>query len=267
MKLLVIHTLIESYRLFFANLGAFARLVWFPLVAQFIAAMFSRNYVPGLDPESPAYLSLSWFGAWLEAFAWILSIPAMTAWYRLVVLGREDRLARFTYSVGAAEWRFLCRAFIFGVAALAILAGISVAAWLAFFPSASWDEFESQTFSDPVLLILPGVVAFSLARFLLVFPAVAIGQELGFCSAWRVTKGNGFRLSTMVVLAAFPSYAGSAILDYAFFGGLMGPDTVYPLAYLILEATIYWFFFTIDASVLGIAYRELVTVAVPKTPK
>jgi hypothetical protein len=83
MKLPVIPTLIEAYRLFFANLDIFARLVWFPVVVQFAAAVFARNYLPALDAEDPGRFSL--FGASVEAFSYVLAIPASTAWCRLVV--------------------------------------------------------------------------------------------------------------------------------------------------------------------------------------
>ena len=111
MTLSIFPTLIKAYRLFFANLGVYARLIWFPAVAQFAAAVFSRNYVPRLEPESSEDLVL--LGVTLEIFTWAPVIPAATAWSRLAIFGKNDGRARIAYSVRVAEWRYLWRSLVF----------------------------------------------------------------------------------------------------------------------------------------------------------
>ena len=117
---------------------------------------------------------------------------------------------------------------------------------------ASCEAVEATLLTGPVITILLGVVLLSLVRFMLVFPAVAVGHKMQFGDSWRITKGQGFQLGFLVLLAAFPLYICPVVLEYTFFGGLQEGDVVY----LILEAIVYWFVFTIDVSVLALFFKK-----------
>lgn len=254
MKLPIAPTIVDAYRIFFANLGAFARLAWFPVIAQFAAAVFARNYVPGLAPETSEKLWL--LGMSLEILVLFLGIPATTAWYRLVALGREDRCARIRYSVRATELQYLWRYLVFLVVVLSVGFCIVLAASEICTATASCEEFESSVLAGPFLLMPFVVVALSFVRFMLVLPAAATGRRMRFGDSWRLTKGNGYRLGALLFLAGAPFYIFPEVLEIVYFGGFPEDELINPMSYLVLEAIVYWFFFTIDVSVLALVFKK-----------
>jgi hypothetical protein len=93
---------------------------------------------------------------------------------------------------------------------------------------------------------------------MIVLPAAATGRRMSFGHSWRVTKGNGFRIGALIALAAAPIYIYPEVLDIVNFGGFPKGEFVDPISYLILEAIVYWFFFTIHVSVLALLFKKLI---------
>jgi hypothetical protein len=112
-----------------------------------------------------------------------------------------------------------------------------------------------------VATTLFGLAYLCSVRLLLVLPAVAIGRKESLVESFRLTRGNGWRLSLLVLLALWPTYICYEIIEYFFFVDNDVFERVEPIEYLILEAMISWFFFTIDISVMALAYKMLVSEA------
>lgn len=66
-------------------------------------------------------------------------------------------------------------------------------------------------FAGPALIGLTGalIMFYLLARFSLMFPAVSLDQKLGIAGSWRLTRGNGWRLTGLILaVLAFTALAG-----------------------------------------------------------
>jgi len=256
MKLPVIAIIVDAYRLLFANFGIAARLNCFPVLLQFAAAIVARNYLPGLDPENPD--RFSWLTTCLEAASYLFAIPAETAWYRLVILGKDDSHARIRYSVRLAEWRYLIRGVLLFIIVGAVFTCLATAAWAI--PPLS-QAMESLNIEELVLAALLGIAIFSVTHLLFVLPSAALGQRADFRDSLRTTRGNGWRLFLLIILAVGPSIIFLYIMDYIFFESIGWHSGVYPIEYLVLEFILYFFFITIDVSAIALSFKTLVPAA------
>lgn len=207
MKLPVIATVVEAYRLFFANLAVYARLIWFPAIVLFTASVYARNYLPTAYEESADALPIL-IGTLLEIVAWtVVTVPAMTAWSRLVVLGRDNADTRLSFSIRAAEWRYLYREILLLLAVVMLGIALFIAALLAgcaLFPHCNMDELAEM--AAPFMNAFLVLVLLCFARLTLVFPAVAVGRVATFGDSWRLAKGNGFRLALLMLIVLLPTY-------------------------------------------------------------
>lgn len=256
MKLPVVATIIEGYRLFFANLGIFARLVWLPAIVEFSATVWARYYLPATETgggENFPLLAVS-----LEVAALPVAVPAITAWYRLVILGNSSE-ARIRYSIQVEEWRYLLRGTFLILIAVLIILGL---AWVVWEVPLLDEAMQYPIVEEFVFVAILGCSVMGVVQWLFVLPAVAVGKTMTFSDSLSATKGNTLRLFLLVMVAILPSWIAFIPLDYAFFGRMVEDSIKYPIEYLILESTINWFFFTINISVVALAYKKLVPAIV-----
>lgn len=251
-RLPVVATIIEAYRIFFANLSIFARLFWFPAMVAFAAAVCARHYLPSIGTAGDE--SFDNLGTSLEVAALLFEIPAITAWYRLVILGSSDGNARIQYSVGIEEWRYLIRTAL-------LIAIFLVAIGILFSLAWSVPQFE-EALEEPFVeaCLLAAVLSaglFAVVPFLFLLPAASIGKSMTILDSMSATNGNRCRIFITFIFTLLPGITFIP-LDYVFFGEIVEYGIVYPVEYLILESAICWFFYTISISVIALAYRKLV---------
>jgi len=161
---------------------------------------------------------------------YLATIPMITAWHRMVILGHADLDSRIRYSIRRNEWSYLWKATLFGLLILLIYFLVSMATILAgiviavVFPPAIQGTSSASIFVImivvPVLLVVCG---FAL-RFSLVFPASAVGKPIGFRESWRKSRSNTWRLFAAVCLGFLPSFiipsvANGLLFNFWVFGG------------------------------------------------
>jgi hypothetical protein len=172
----------------------------------------------------------------------LVLVPAFTAWHRYLILGPDHPAARVSYSVGAEEWSYLNVALRLGglYFVVALIGGV-----LAEDLGASSD----LSYLAAIVLWLP------LARWLLLFPAAAIGQEVdGRWRAWSA-PGNAFRLWLVVAIPETASWLG----DLALLEGLRGDEaqTAPAVAYALGRATLDFTVYAFSVAALSLSYRHL----------
>jgi hypothetical protein len=102
---------------------------------------------------------------------------------------------------------------------------------------------------SPVLEFLASLPALYLvARLSLVFPATAIDRHVGLRWAWRMSRGNGWRL--VVVVTVLPWLVSHLV-------GLLYRDEA-TAAEIVLLTVIGTALFALEIAALSVAYRELV---------
>lgn len=250
LKLPVFATVILAYELFFSNIALFLKLVWVPFIVFLAADVFSLSYVASLPEESTEKASFS--GYWINTICWLSTVPAITAWHRLVVFGADDPNARVRYSIGKPELRYMgvCIVLYFAYAVTAGLINV-VLAFLGTFIGG----IESSTvfwfqvsFGFALALVI-------VARALLALPAVAIGQSISFKNAINHSKGNGLRIALVYAMAFAPN-----LLFLVFLGWVLPDEESLPhtIVLIFLWHFVAFFFFTMTISVLSIAYKFLV---------
>ena len=210
---------IEGLRLFFGQFGSAVRIAWVPLVILVVAQIgyiilitpametFGATfYYQNVDPEDELAVVeqiIEAGGALFSQIGWqalafmLVSTAAymmlVVAWLRFGLLG--DRLAGrigllrlggreiktfFAYILWALLWLIMIGA--------TVLVGVGLAEispWLS------------------AVAVVPMAIVMVLwtTRLLLVFPSVALDQGMRWGMAWRLTKGNSWRLFTAFGLA------------------------------------------------------------------
>jgi hypothetical protein len=203
----------DSYRFVFGHLPLLLRLGWVWLLLAWLlgaALEWSMNVESGRNLAELVALPL------LVAFA--------VAWHRaslIVEPARRGEVARF----GRRELRYLrmLLGLLTALLLILILAGV-------LYLLASGGPAEAAA-AGPVLrwlmggLLLAGL--FFGVRFILVFPAIAVGdREISLRRSWQLTRGNGWRLFLAFLATCLPlmllKYAVVVSAGYALVGKSSG---------------------------------------------
>lgn len=249
-KLPVLATVFLAYELFFSNIKVFVKLVWIPFVVFLAADVFTLSFVISLPEESAGRVSFP--GYWVDMICWLSTIPAITAWHRLVVFGADDPNARIRYSIEKPEFRYMGVCIVLYVAY--VLAGTAINMVLALLAPLT-GIIDSFMLTSLLVYIGFALALVVVARGLLALPAAAIGQSKTLRNSVRHSRGNGLRIALVYALAIAPS------LFFSVFLGWILPDEEslpYAIALIFFWLFVGFFFFTMTISVLSIAYKLLV---------
>jgi hypothetical protein len=178
------------------NASIAARLTTIPIFIILIISKFLSwvGKSPTIETLMGAQISF-WVAEILITLLFVIMVPAITAWHRLVLLGHNDRNARISYSVRSSEWQYL------GNAALLILLPPLVMVPAAFLViSISYSSYISIII--PIVLFI--LVCTCLLRLSLVLPAAAVGAPMSFRNSWDLTRGNTWHLIVISLLTFFP---------------------------------------------------------------
>ena len=132
-----------------------------------------------------------------------VTVTVLVAWHRRVLLGPEGLPPGFPLALGAREGRFFGR----------FLSIIVVLLTFIFFASNIFGPFVLRGSETMQSLGIAGLVGVGLAgiylasRLLLILPATAVDNRFNFGDAWRLSAGNGWRLSLAWFLTLLPVLA------------------------------------------------------------
>lgn len=235
-----------------AGFGTYASLCIIPLSAVLLLRLGQAVYEPRslLDPggwsDEVEWSSKLFLMLLAEAVTILALVPAFTAWHRYLALGPADPAVRLSYSFGDEEWRYLNVALRLGVLYLIP----------ALFGLALWDEFGFPPGETNLFLILAWL---PLARWLLLFPAAAVGRVVeGRWRDWAV-PGNALRLWLVV---AVPETIGW-LVDMWGLAALSSeePQIAPAVIYALFNVAIEFVTSAFAVAALSISYRRLVHAA------
>ncbi len=112
----------------------------------------------------------------------------------------------------------------------------------------------------PVLLVAAfPILMYCLTRLSLLFPAAAVDERLSVKSCWQRTKGNGWRIFSIYLLASLPLFllvtAVSAVMALM----LPAPDASMTVLFLsgLVQQMLVYFSLAVGISVLSHVYATL----------
>lgn len=245
-----------AYRSVFGRLELIPELGWIMLLALLAVAILPDLLIPGRHVGGQFRIG------WQDGAQAVVALLALAAfavrWHQSILLGDPRRQPPSMFFRG---WvRFL----VYGCVLYGAL-GIVVAA-TAF--GLAWSA------PDPALeglialgaLIVIWLVLLATARLALLFPAAACGRPLGVGAAWRLMRGNSWRMVWVSILTALPlkivAFGLAAIMIAAALPAGSEFVTTPPMGFVILsgviEAVSDMLLAALGASVLSGFYRELV---------
>lgn len=179
----------------------------------------------------------------------IVTVPFITAWHRVTLLGRVGAEGSISYAFRFSEIvyiGYLCVVFAIPLGSVLIIAlviggilyggGAIGALWLFF----------------NVLLLVAIVFSFVVwVRFSLVFPSVSVGARMGLSQAWNASRGNGWRILWVFLVVSLPLFVIRTILEFV---GVQGTWTIIERL-LILPVELY--FLAVFISALSMIFRQI----------
>jgi len=198
-----------AYRFTFSNSLLLLRVAAVPALA-IVAAVLTFTDIP----QSSSYE----YVLFLETAGIVFLISAFTvAWHRVVLLGRDEALPRMGINLTVREIKYFACTLLLGVAP--IMLAIAFAFFISFIITiitfffgiefSMRNEFAGVNLLVVMLaiLFLPFIVLFIFARFVLVLPAVAIGEPYSFAQTWRQTVELTQVLGGLIVACSLPFFA------------------------------------------------------------
>jgi hypothetical protein len=255
MKLPVLSVVLVAYQILFANLGAFFRLVLIPFLVCSLGEILTLFLGAQLDEGADVIFSIIAYG--IQLVGWLSTIPSITAWHRLVILGADNPTGRIRYAIGVTERAYLWKAVLLYIAmnAAYVIAAMGIAMTVG---AVLWKGGILVAFDQvlPTVAWLVGLLATT--AFLLVLPGAAIGQNLSLRSSVSAVRGNVLRLFAIYLIAAAPEYLLLQILWAVYPSDAVEPSMGFAVGYIFVDTFVVFCFFTITISVLSVAYKLLV---------
>jgi hypothetical protein len=245
-----------AYRSVFGRLGLILEIGWIPLLALLAALI-----LPGILAPSRYGASALEFGAldYAEALIVILSLSAFAVrWHQSILVGDPRRLPVASFF---QSWlRFLA----YMIAVYVVLGGVLALAMIAL-PYVTANDL-AMALIELGAVIAGTAMAVVVLRFGLLFPAAARGEPLTPLAAWRLMRGNSWRLAFASLLTALPVTITTGFVTGVLVAASL-PKNVEdvaapPLGVLILagllETTADVVLVALGASVLSAFYQEIV---------
>jgi hypothetical protein len=243
-----------AYRSVFGRLELIPEFGWIMLLALLAVSIVPdillprRHAVENLDARD-----------YVQAAVALLALSAFAVrWYQSILLGDPRR------QPSALFFRGWVRFLVYGSLLYAVLGAIVASAALTLARPA--DGTAAQALVGLAAVVAGMAIALATTRCALVFPAAACGRPLGLASAWRLMRGNTWRLIWVGLLTTLPLKILTLGMT-AFVIAVAAPDgsdllAAPPMGFAILtgviEAVADMLLAALGASVLSSFYRELV---------
>ena len=216
-----------AYANVFRNWRVFWRFAWLSMAVYLVADAAAAIYFPGQENENlkevfitPVYI--------------LAVIPVAINWHRRILLGPRFAVKRaLDLSLDRRTLPFLWAEIKIGAVLVAftylLYNSLSEIYWYSGFAEYIFMSFENTEFLDVIsgddipsfissLLTVGVTVIFCfpiVSRLFLIFPAVAVDQDRSFRAAWRLGKGNAFRLAVVLLFASFPFFLMERAFEFA----------------------------------------------------
>lgn len=245
-----------AYRSVFGRLELVPELGWIMLLA-----LLAVSIVPGLVMPVPHVADQLRLDPqdYVQAAVALLALSAFAVrWHQSILLGDPRRQPPSLFFRGWA--RFL----IYGCILYAVLGALVAVTALLLVRTAGNTAAEASILV--AALVFAWLVLLATARSGLLFPAAACGKPISIGTAWRLMRGNTWRLIWTSLLTALPLKATAFVLTGVAVASVApgGPTdlTRPPWGFIILlgviEAVSDMLLAALGASVLAGFYRELV---------
>lgn len=249
-----------AYRGVFGRLELVPEFGWVMLLALLAAAILPGVLLPGHTPGATMDLDAVDYA---QAAVAMLALSAFAVrWHQYILVGDPRRQAPALFFRG---WvRFL----VYGCVIYAAIGAIVAVSAVVLV------RMRGSTATEAVVLAVAAIAGWLLllltARCALVFPAAARGRPVGLGTAWRLMRGNTWRLIWASVLAALPLKIVALALTMTIVSLVLPPGADFaveapPAGFVILtgviEAVSDILMAALGASILAGFYRELATRA------
>ncbi len=270
MKILpVVDTVRQSMMFCFVSKGTLVRLASMPFILSlalycifiFMSDRENTVVVGELSMES-AVLYL------IDLLAFMVLIPFATAWHRHLLA--PESVGWFSYHVGRREIRYLLvfiavsAIFYIGFPLASAIFAVIMLILDNLFPLSNIGAI----FAGIGVICIGFVAVFVVVRFLMTFPASAIGAPAGFKDSWRATKGHVLNMSGIYIIIALVSllaYAPFLYVGFQYFSSSVIGDVWYEMAVAPMDEAIVNIFFlplefivaAVTVSCLSLIYKFL----------
>jgi hypothetical protein len=216
-------TIAHAYRFAFGRFADVLRSVWIALALQLTLSLFAIRSVitvmGGVIARDPSVVSHLWPFLVLYPLILILFLAQVAAVTDLA-LGRGP-VGWFHMRIGKPVWRlvgaFVLAAVAVAVAFIALLLALMLAGFLI--RLAGLPRIATGLIGAGLFVIgYCGLIFVSFRLFFLLVPTVMIQQRLSLAPAWRLTKGNFWRIVVVVLAILLPVVA----IEYAIMFGVGG---------------------------------------------
>lgn len=189
--------------------------------------------------------------------ALVIGVPAgvlfAVACHRIVLLGEDSLFNRWGLYWTAREMRFIGWSILVGLLLFLVLMLTFPIVWAVVELAAAADmpiEWLGEGAAEVLGWAIYAPTAYLMSRICLVLPATAVDQRPRLGDAWRLSRGNGWRLA---IALAVP---GLLLGGFAYILGLIvdAPDNI---ALLIAVATLYGLLGAVGVTVISVAFRTL----------
>ena len=265
-RLAIFDIVVAGYRFVWEERRDFGSLA-FPAIAVLSLAsavlvwLFMPRGIPGEEaPQGADIAAVGVVGVILALLSLAFWVMFSVAWHRKYLMPNEA-----TTVAAALRWRMRQTRFLL----LAISLALSL--WVLVFAGSSLPILLGIAVSGSsgtvllLLLVFFGVLIASLfiyARLSLLFPAAAVDHRLNFGQCWELTRGHGWRLLGIILLAAIPVAIGGVIagsvLNAVIVAAALEGSLSAAFIGTLINQSIGFVGLAAGVSVLSIAYRELI---------
>jgi hypothetical protein len=220
-------TLSDAFEFVYHRFGLFVQALILPLICLALVQGLSLFFPLRLQP----FAGLLVYLANLMIFAWMMNVCCRLAITQVAGPGRWTSAETWT-----ALWLF---ALTFVLTLLAAIPAFGAYLFISAFNSILGLPAAVLTF-----LILH---LYLFSRFVLVFPATAMGDKASFREAWELSEGNGWRLVLLFALVPF-LYGLVALILF----------TLLPVPlFMVLLLTLWLLFALVGVVAVAMAYKQL----------
>ncbi len=250
------------------------RFIWrqrrdlFFLAAPFVVILSIANTVTSgltiqsVEIDTPAAPSLKFQLVILVQIILGLIVTTLfsVTWHRRYLAPEESVTVAATLSWSSRHWRFLRAMLILFAIYMALAMLLTIVLAVLALPVGLTANTPAQFGPIPLLFLLAlPVLVYCLIRLSLLFPAAAVDERLSVKTCWQRTKGNGWRILSIYIVASIPLFLVITAVSLILGALLPAPESSITFFFLsaLVQQMLFYFSFAVGISVLSRVYRML----------